>query len=154
MHLSDLQYLMHQLGPSMPDISAIVQEKDDCWHVAFDEAVSIQIDWLEHPPAMMARCTVGRVDDEWCEQSYARLLDANRLLASLANTKLAISPSGERVELIGECKLASPSLPELQRELSRFIQLAAGLAVMISEPVREVWKPKKALPLELQALRS
>ncbi len=138
MQLSDLQYLMHQLRPSMPEITAIIQEKDDCWHVAFDEAVSIQLNWLGHPPAMTARCTVGRVDDDWCEQSYARLLTANRLLVSSSNTKLALSPSGEQVQLISDCMLPSSSLTELQRELSRFIRLAAGVAVVISETAREV----------------
>lgn len=153
LQLSDLQYLMYQLGPSMPEISAIVQEKDECWHVEFDDAVRIQINWQAHPPAVMATCMVGEVDDEWDEPSYARLLNANRLLVSSANTTLALSPSGERVELIGECMLASGSLSELQRELSRFIRLAAGVAVMISELPDEVWKAQKAFPLELQAHR-
>lgn len=153
MQLSDLQYLMHQLGPCMPEISAIVQEKDDVWHLEFDEAINIQISWRMHPPAMIASCTVGQMDDEWCERSYAFLLNANRLLSNSANTKLVLSPSDKRVELVGDCMLASASLPELQRALSRFIQLAAGVAVSISEPFREAWSTQKTLPPALQASR-
>ncbi len=35
--LSDLQYLMHQLGPASPEIVTILQEDIDSWQIEFDD---------------------------------------------------------------------------------------------------------------------
>ena len=43
--LSDLQYLMGQLGPASPDIHLIVQQSDDRWQVEFEGGLSLHASW-------------------------------------------------------------------------------------------------------------
>lgn len=62
--LSDLQYLMQQLGPAMPEIATIIQEDIDSWQVELDEALSLQLRWQEQPPRVRMRCVIGRPDDD------------------------------------------------------------------------------------------
>ena len=137
MQLSDLQHLMQQLGPSMPEISTILQEDIDGWQVVFDEEVSIHIGWQMQPSRVVVSCTLGQPDNEDREQLYRLLLEANRLMTGTLSAKLAVAPPDDQIMLIGEYELVSASLPELQQDLSGFVQLAAGLAVMVSRPVQE-----------------
>ncbi len=62
--LSDLQYLMQQLGPAMPEITTIIQEDRDSWQVELDEALSLQLCWQEQPPRIRMRCAIARPDDD------------------------------------------------------------------------------------------
>ncbi|MEO0316793.1 MAG: hypothetical protein RL404_470, partial [Pseudomonadota bacterium] len=45
MQLSDLQYLMAQLGPATSDILLIVQHSDDQWQIEFEEDLSLHVSW-------------------------------------------------------------------------------------------------------------
>lgn len=138
MGLSDLQYLMHQLGPATPEITTIIQEDIDSWQVEFDEGVSLQIGWRSSPPRVLMSCAIGRADDAARERVYASLLNANLLLTGVADVKLALSSPEEDVMLVGDYELASASLDELQASLSEFLRFAARFSTMVSEmPVKE-----------------
>ncbi len=133
MRLSDLQYLMHQLGPATPEIVAVIQEDIDSWQVVFDEDVSLQIQWIETTMRVLISCAIGQPPEDMREQVYASLLQANLLLSGVANLKLALSQPEEDVMLIGEYEITSSTLASLQDSLSGFLRFAAKFSSMVTD---------------------
>ena len=140
MELSDLQYLMHQLGPTMPEIVAITQDDIDSWKIDFDEEISLQIEWQVSPPCVLMSCAIGQPEAERREAVYASLLNANLLLTGIASVKLALSQPDNEVLLIGEYPLGAASVTALQASLSEFLQFAAEFSMMVAD------SPKKDFP--------
>ncbi len=133
--LSDLQYLMHQLGPAIPEIVTIIQEDIDSWQIEFDEGVSIQLSWQPQPPRALLSCAIGRPDDTRREAVYAALLNANLLLTGVAGLKLALSEPDQEVLLIGDYDSDEGTLDGLKKCVAEFLNFAARFAHMVSEPV-------------------
>lgn len=131
MHLSDLQYLMNQLGPVTPEITTIVQESIDCWMVELDEGISLQIAWIERSARVLMKCAIGQPDEAAREAIYASLLNANLQLAGIADVKLALSETDD-VMLIGEYDLGEASIDELGSKLTTFLGYAGKFSLWLA----------------------
>jgi len=133
LELSDLQYLMHQLGPTMPEIVAITQDDIDRWKIDFNEEISLQIEWQASPPCVLMSCSIGQPEIERREAVYASLLNANLLLTGIASVKLALSQPDNDVVLIGEYSLGDASITTLKASLTEYLRFAAQFSTMIGE---------------------
>ncbi len=79
--LSDLQYVMQQLGPTTPEIVTIVQEDQCSWYIELDGSVFVQLSWQASAQRLSMNCSVsGRGDkmtliddDEIAEESLEGL---------------------------------------------------------------------------------
>ncbi len=132
MNLSDLQYLMHQLGPATPEITTIIQESIDCWMVEFDEGVSLQLAWDERFHRVRMECAIGQPDESAREAIYASLLNANLQLTGIADIKLALSDNDEEVMLIGEYDIGDASLTALRKQLAEFLDAAGKFSLWVA----------------------
>ncbi len=133
MQLSELQHLMQQLGPSMPEISVILQEEIDCWQLVFDEDVVLQVGWQSEPPRVVFSCSVGEVDDADRDRVFSRLLLANSLPATALGVKFALGHPDEQVLVIAEFEASCLSLDSLGELLREFILQAEQVSAFISE---------------------
>ncbi len=133
MQLADLQYLMHQLGPTMSEILMIVQEESDCWDLTFEDELSVQVAWQEEPTRVLFSCAVGEVPEDLREPVYARLLFANALPQERLDLRFALDFSDEQVLLIGELNETDLSLDTLRDELQNFLVCAIEASVFIAE---------------------
>jgi hypothetical protein len=154
LRLSDLQYLMHQLGPATPEIVTIVQDDIDSWQVEFDEGVSLQVGWQEKPPRMLMTCSIGQPEVAARERVYASLLSANFLLTGTTNLKLALSQPDEDVLLIGEYELSQVSVAALQDHLSIFLQSAARFSTIVADAGEEPLQSLDRLSVNLHEQRA
>ncbi len=134
MQLSDLQYLMGQLGPATADIQLVVQLTEDCWQVELDGGLSLQIGWQEQRGCMLFSCGLGSSTLVEREKIYPLLLNANLLLAGISGARLALSQPGEEVMLIGEYWMNLPSLDGLHQYLNEFLHLALKYAEQVVSP--------------------
>jgi len=132
--LSDLQHLIRQLGPSLPEISTIIEEDLDEWQIIFDSGLLLQISWQETPARVLLCCAIGKPDETQREKIFARLLNMNLLLQGVANLKLALSSPEDDVILIGEIDAAVISLEVLQEEITEYLRYAARFSELINEP--------------------
>lgn len=130
--LSDLQYLIHQLGPATPEITTIIQEAIDNWMVEFDEGVSMQITRDERSGHVLMTCAIGQPDDGARESVYAALLGANLLLTGVADVKLALGDADDDVRLIGEYDLREATVDGLRNCLFDFLGYAGKFSQMIA----------------------
>lgn len=133
MKLSDLQCLIHQLGPATPEIVAIVQECIDSWMIEFDEGVTMQIAWDERSGRTLMRCAIGKPEDSMREAVYRSLLNANLLLTSVADVRLALGDADDDVILIGEYDIGDESVDGLRNCLSQFLSFAEKFSQMMAD---------------------
>lgn len=146
-----MQYLMHQLGPATPEITAITQQEIDSWLVEFDEDVSIDMSWQESPTRMLMCCSLGQPDEAMRVDVYASLLSANLLLTGLANVKLALSQPEDEVMLIGEYEPGDASLNSVQKNLAQFLQFADKFSQLVIDPAASMLEPRyEENPFETQ----
>ena len=131
--LSDLQHLIRQLGPSIPDISMIVEEESSSWQIIFEPGLSLQISWQETPARVLLCCVIGKPEESRREKIFARLLNMNLLLQGVANLKLALSSPEDDVMLIGELEMNSMSLEMLQEEITEYLRYAARFSELMNE---------------------
>lgn len=135
MLLPDLQYLMHQIGPETPDISAILQEESDRWQIIFEDDVSIQVSWQADAPRVVLSCVVSEVPDHAREWVYAHLLVANALPVEGMSLRFALDFPDQRVMMIGELDKADLSLEAFRNEILSFLDCAMNLLSFIAESV-------------------
>jgi hypothetical protein len=133
-HLSDLQHLIRQLGPSFPEISTITEEDLDSWQIIFDSGLSLQISCQDSPARVLLCCAIGKPNESQREKIFARLLNLNLLLQGVANLKLGLSSPEDDVILIGELETNSISLEILQAEITEYLRFAARFSELINEP--------------------
>ncbi len=129
--LSELQYLMHQLGPASPEIVTILQEDIDSWQIAFDDDVSMRIDWHEEHARVVMSCAIGRADADAREPVYAALLEANLQLTGVASVKLALGTDDD-VILIGEFEPIDSTIEALRDKLTEFLEIAAKFSSLVT----------------------
>ncbi len=129
--LSELQHLMHQLGPAIPEIVIILQEDIDSWQLDFDDDVSMRIEWHEEPAQIVMSCAIGRAEANAREPVYAALLEANLQLTGVARMKLALGPEDD-VMLIGECDLADATVEVLRDKVAEFLEIAAKFSSLVA----------------------
>ncbi len=129
--LSELQHLMHQLGPAIPEIVIILQDDIDSWQLDFDDDVSMRIDWHEEPAQIVMSCAIGKAEANAREPVYAALLEANLQLTGVARVKLALGPEDD-VMLIGECDLADATVEALRDKVAEFLEIAAKFSYLVA----------------------
>ena len=132
--LSDLQHLIRQLGPSLPEISTIIEEDLDSWQIIFETDLALQISWQETPARVLLCCAIGQPVNSQREKIFARLLNLNLLLQGVANLKLALNSPEDDVILIGELESTSLKLEVLQAEIVEYLRFAARFSELINEP--------------------
>ena len=152
--LSDLQYLIRQLGPSLPDISSIIEEDLDAWQIIFDTGFSLQISWQEMPARVLLCCAIGKPGESQREKIFARLLNMNLLLQGLANLKLALSSPEDDVILIGELESHSMTLEMLQAELAEYLRFAAYFSELINKAAIETDEADSLKVMNFELLRA
>ena len=131
--LSDLQHLIRQLGPSLPDISTIIEEDLDSWQIIFVTGLSLQISWQESPARALLCCAIGKPEESKREKIFARLLNMNLLLQGVANVKLALSSPEDDVILIGEIESEPMTIEALQAEISEYLRFASHFSELITK---------------------
>ncbi len=134
MQLSDLQYLMAQLGPATSDILLIVQHSDDQWQIEFEEDLSLHVSWHQQRQSVIFSCSLGCPTVVEREQVYALLLNANLLLTGISGARMALSQPDDEVMLIGEYPMRSPSTEAMRQMLHEFLSLALKYADLIASP--------------------
>ena len=152
--LSDLQHLIRQLGPCIPEVAMIVEEESDSWQIIFEENFSLQISWQENPSRVLLCSAVGKPQENHREKLYARLLNMNLLLQGVANLKLALSSPDDDVVLIGELTSDSMTLEILQEEIMEYLRFAAQFSELIIDPEFEETNVDLSMAINSELLRA
>lgn len=123
-HLASVQLLMQELGPTTPEIDAIIQSDETSWAIQFSDESIIIIDWADAPPRLVISATLGRPAEESRLAVYRTMLSYNLLWKDTGGVKAALAgPMGDVILLVD---LYADQLyeAELRTVLLNFVQLA------------------------------
>lgn len=118
-----IQSLIQDLGPSSPDIDAIVQTEEPSWAIQYSDETVVIIEASEEPARMVLSSELGSPNDSLQLPIYETLLCYNLLWRETGGVKIGLA--GPKGALILSCELCleNLNLMDLQEGLSNFTSI-------------------------------
>lgn len=118
-----IQSLIQDLGPSSPDIDAIVQTEEPSWAIQYSDETVVIIEASEEPARMVLSSELGSPNDSLQLPIYETLLCYNLLWRETGGVKIGLA--GPKGALILSCELCleNLNLMDLQEGLSTFTSI-------------------------------
>jgi hypothetical protein len=150
-HLERMQIMMEEIGPSMPEIEAVIQNEEKNWAIQFDDQSIITLEWSEKPERVVLTSLLGIPSESMQLSVYETLLCYNLLWKDTGGVKMALSGPGGELVLLYELFVSHLSLNELQTVLSNFVSIAQVWSVYVTgendQPVANLPGPVDMLHL-------
>jgi hypothetical protein len=131
-HLERMQIMMEEIGPSMPEIEAVIQSEEKNWAIQFDDQSIITLEWAEKPERVVLTSMLGVPSESMQLSVYETLLCYNLLWKDTGGVKMALSGPGGELVLLYELFVSDLSLNELQTVLSNFVSIAQVWCVYVT----------------------
>ncbi len=128
--LSEMQQLMHELGPAMPEVEAVVQHEAGSWDIWLEGDVCMGLDWQQVEPRLRLCMALGDLPEAADSVVCQALLKANLVWSAQGAVRAALCDAGQLM-LLAEPVLATGDLPELQQQLRRFVLQASQFAAVL-----------------------
>lgn len=119
-----IQQLMAELGPSLPDIDAVVQTEDPSWAVQFSDETVLIIEPSEDPARMVFSTELGSASDSLQLPIYQTLLCYNLLWRETGGIKIGLAGPKGALILSSELCLDGLTLMNLQDAINNFLNIA------------------------------
>ena len=121
---------MHELGPAMPEVDAVVQHEAGSWDIWFEDDVCVALDWQLAEPRLRLSIALGEPSAAVGRAVCEALLKANLAWSAQGSVRAAMCDTGQLL-LLAEPAHASCDLPALQLQLRRFIVQASQFAAVL-----------------------
>lgn len=131
-NLERMQIMMQEIGPSLPDIEAVIQSEDMNWAIQFSDQSIVMLEWVEDPDRVVLTSLLGVPSESMQLSVYETLLCYNLLWKDTGGVKMALSgPNGELV-VIYELFSTDLTLNDLQTVLTNFVSIAQIWTVYVT----------------------
>ena len=131
-NLERMQIMMEEIGPSMPDIEAVIQSENTNWAIQFEDQSIVMLEWAEQPDRVVLTTLLGTPSEAMQLSVYETLLCYNLLWKDTGGVKMALSGPGGELVLLYELFSANLNLNELQTVLSNFVSIAQVWSVYVT----------------------
>ena len=123
-HLERMQIMMEEIGPSMPEIEAVIQSEEKNWAIQFDDQSIVTLEWAEKPERVVLTSMLGVPSESMQLSVYETLLCYNLLWKDTGGVKMALSGTGGELVLLYELFVSDLYPNELKTVFSTFLILA------------------------------
>lgn len=121
--IEQIQQLIQELGPSMPDIDAVVQTEDPSWAIQFADETVIILEAAEEPPRIILSSELGSPTDSLQLPIYETLLCYNLLWRETGGVKIGLAGPKGALILSSELCLEGLTLMDLQAGITNFAKI-------------------------------
>lgn len=119
-----IEQLIKEIGPAMPDIDAVVQTEDPSWAIQFSDETIIIIEPADDPSRMVISAELGAVAEVQQRIVYETLLCYNLMWRDSGGVKIGLAgPQGVLIISVDVC-VEGLTLMSLQKEIERFLKIA------------------------------
>lgn len=150
-NLERIQIMMEEIGPSMPEIEAVIQSEEKNWAIQFDDQSIVMLEWAEKPDRIVLSAMLGIPSESMQLSVYETLLCYNLLWKDTGGVKMALAGPGGELILLYELHAADLVLNDLQIILSNFVSIAQVWSVYVmgesEQPVSSLSGPMDMLHL-------
>ena len=149
-NLERMQIMMEEIGPSLPEIEAVIQSEDKNWAIQFSDQAIVMLEWAEDPDRVVLTSLLGAPSESMQLSVYETLLCYNLLWKDTGGVKMALSGPGGDLVVIYELFAGDLTLGELQTVLTNFVSIAQIWTVYVTG---ESEQPGMQLPGSMDMLQ-
>ncbi len=131
-NLERMQIMMEEIGPSMPEIEAVIQSENTNWAIQFEEQSIVMLEWAEQPDRVVLTTLLGTPSESMQLSVYETLLCYNLLWKDTGGVKMALSGPGGELVLLYELFAPNLNLSEMQVVLTNFLNIAQVWSVYVT----------------------
>lgn len=131
-NLERMQIMMEEIGPSIPDIEAVIQSEDKNWAIQFEDQSIVMLEWAEQPDRVVLTTLLGTPSESMQLSVYETLLCYNLLWKDTGGVKMALSGPGGELVLLYEMFASNLSLADMQVVLTNFLSIAQVWGVYVT----------------------
>jgi hypothetical protein len=140
--IEQIEQLIKEVGPAMPDIDAVVQTEEPSWAIQFSDESIIIIEPADDPSRMVISAELGAAAEAQQRIVYETLLCYNLMWRDSGGIKIGLAgPQGALIISIDVC-VEGLTLMGLQQELERFLKISRSWTHYVSKA-----DPAEAPPL-------
>lgn len=149
-NLERMQIMMQEIGPSLPEIEAVIQSEEKNWAIQFEDQSIVMLEWAESPDRVVLTAMLGTPSESMQLSVYETLLCYNLLWKDTGGVKMALSGPGGELILLYELFATDLDLGELQTVATNFTSIAQVWSVYVTG---ESEQPMGSLPSSIDMLQ-
>lgn len=130
--VEQIQQLIQEVGPSMPEIDAVVQTEEPSWAIQFSDETIVIIEAADDPARIVMSAELGAASEVRQRAVYETLLCYNLMWRDSGGVKVGLAgPQGSLIISTDVC-LDGMSLMDLQEALNRFLKITRSWAQYVA----------------------
>jgi hypothetical protein len=131
--IEQIEHLVKELGPAMPEIDAIVQTEDPSWAIQFSDETIIILEPADDPSRIVISTELGAAAEAQQRTVYETMLCYNLMWRDSGGVKIGLAgPQGALIISTDVC-IESLTLQELKQEIQRFLTIARSWAQYVGK---------------------
>ena len=131
--IEQIENLVKELGPAMPEIDAIVQTEDPSWAIQFSDETIIILEPADDPSRIVISTELGAAAETQQRTVYETMLCYNLMWRDSGGVKIGLAgPQGALIISTDVC-IESLTLQELKQEIQRFLTIARSWAQYVGK---------------------
>ena len=131
--IEQIEQLVKEIGPAMPEIDAIVQTEDPSWAIQFSDETIIILEAADDPSRIVISTELGAAAEAQQRAVYETMLCYNLMWRDSGGVKIGLAgPQGALIISTDVC-IESLTLQELKQEIQRFLTIARSWAQYVGK---------------------
>lgn len=122
--IEQIEHLIKEIGPTMPEVDAIVQTEDPSWAIQFSDETIIILEPADDPSRVVISTELGAAVEAQQRRVYETMLCYNLMWRDSGGVKIGLAgPQGALIISADVC-IEGLTLQDLKQEIERFLQIA------------------------------
>lgn len=122
--IEQIEHLIKEIGPTMPEVDAIVQTEDPSWAIQFSDETIIILEPADDPSRAVISTELGAAVEAQQRRVYETMLCYNLMWRDSGGVKIGLAgPQGALIISTDIC-IEGLTLQDLKQEIERFLQIA------------------------------
>lgn len=122
--IEQIEHLIKEIGPAMPEVDAIVQTEDPSWAIQFSDETIIILEPADDPSRAVISTELGAAVEAQQRRVYETMLCYNLMWRDSGGVKIGLAgPQGALIISTDIC-IEGLTLQDLKQEIERFLQIA------------------------------
>lgn len=144
--IEQIQQLVQEIGPSMPEIDAIVQTEEPSWAIQFSDETVIILEAADDPSRIVISAELGAVTDAQQRIVYETLLCYNLMWRDSGGVRIGLAgPQGTLIVSADIC-LADLTQGDLQQEIGKFLKITRAWTQYVAQADKDTQTALPPLP--------
>jgi hypothetical protein len=128
-----IQQLVQELGPSMPEIDAVVQTEEPSWAIQFSDETIVIIEAAEQPERLVVSAELGVAQENTELQVYEAMLSYNLMWQESGGIKIGLAGPKGALIISAELCLVGLTLMDLQLSLNHFLKITRAWSQYLAQ---------------------